>query len=156
MSDEVLPRIDITGRYGRLNEGLIDLIQYIPDDKLEWSPREELWDLRHILAHVAFSRHNWMGNFMTQKIKPEDVYDRTATKAGLGEVLRESWTRVLAFASDEASLDRRFEGELEGEKYSYTGHRIYYHLLEHDIHHRADVFHYLALLGVEHPDVETP
>ena len=30
------------------------------------------------------------------------------------------------------------------------------HLLEHDVHHRADLFHYLALLGIEHPEVETP
>jgi uncharacterized damage-inducible protein DinB len=37
-----------------------------------------------------------------------------------------------------------------------TGHWIAFHLLEHDIHHRADVLHYLALLGVEHPDVGTP
>ena len=156
MTGEALPRIEITEMYGRLNEGLIDLVEYIPDDKLEWSPRKDLWDLRHILAHVAFSRHNWTGNFLTQKIKPEDIHAAAATKAGIAEVLRESWARVLGFASDEASLDRQFEGELGGQQYSYTGHWIYFHLLEHDIHHRADVFHYLALLGVEHPEVETP
>jgi len=37
-----------------------------------------------------------------------------------------------------------------------SAQRIAYHLLEHDIHHRADIFHYLALLGIEHPQVETP
>jgi uncharacterized damage-inducible protein DinB len=37
-----------------------------------------------------------------------------------------------------------------------TGHWIAFHLLEHDIHHRADIFHYLALLGIETPDVGTP
>lgn len=151
-----LPRIDITEMYGRLNEALIGLVEYIPDDKLEWSPRQDLWDFRRILAHVAFARHNWTGNFLTQKIKPEDVFDRTATKTGIAEVLRESWARVLRFASDQASLDRQFEGELGGQRYGYSGHWIYFHLLEHDIHHRADVFHYLALLNVQHPEVETP
>jgi len=29
-----------------------------------------------------------------------------------------------------------------------TGDWIAFHLLEHDIHHRADIFHYLALLGI--------
>ncbi len=37
-----------------------------------------------------------------------------------------------------------------------TGHWIAFHLLEHDIHHRADIFHYLALLGIEHPQIGTP
>jgi uncharacterized damage-inducible protein DinB len=37
-----------------------------------------------------------------------------------------------------------------------TGHWIAFHLLEHDIHHRADIFHYLALLGIETPSVGTP
>ncbi len=47
---EALPRIEITEMHGRLNEGLVDLVEYIPDDKLEWSPREDLWDFHHILA----------------------------------------------------------------------------------------------------------
>ena len=29
-----------------------------------------------------------------------------------------------------------------------TEHWIAFHLLDHDIHHRADVVHYLALLGI--------
>ena len=49
-----------------------------------------------------------------------------------------------------------FEGEVEGQSFSYRGHWIAFHLLEHDIHHRSDIFHYLALLKIEHPDVGTP
>ena len=156
MTRETLPGLEITAQWGRLNDTIIALVDYIPDDKLDWSPQEELWNFRRILAHLAFARHNWTGNFLTQEIKPEDVFDKTATKAGIADVLHESWARVLRFASDEASLDRVFEGEREGEKYSFSGHWIAFHLLEHDIHHRADIFHYLALLGIEHPDVGTP
>ena len=36
-----------------------------------------------------------------------------------------------------------------------TGHWVAFHLLEHDIHHRADMFLYLALLGIEPPQVWT-
>ena len=32
------------------------------------------------------------------------------------------------------------------------GHWIAFHLLEHDIHHRADILHYLALLDVAVPE----
>ena len=156
MTNDTVPRLAITAQWGRLNDTIIALVDYVPEDKLEWSPREELWTFRRILAHLAFTRHNWTGNFLTQKIKPEDVFDKTTTKAGIAEVLRESWARVVRFASDEASLDRQFEGELDGQHYSYSGHWIAFHLLEHDIHHRADIFHYLALLEIEHPEIGTP
>ncbi len=156
MTNDALPHIDITEQWGRLNDGLIGLIEYIPDDKLEWSPQDDLWDIHHILAHVVFSRHNWMGNSVTQKIKAEEIHEATATKAGAQEGLRRSWARVMRFLSDEASLDRVFEGEAGGQPFSYRGHWIAFHLLEQDIHHRADIFHYLALLGIEHPEVETP
>ena len=33
---------------------------------------------------------------------------------------------------------------------------VAFHLLEHDIHHRADLLLYLALLGIETPQVWTP
>ncbi len=156
MMNEALPRIDITEQWGRLNDGLIELVTYIPDGKLEWSPQEDLWDFHHILSHLVFSRHGWMGNTLTQKIKPEEIYEPMATKAGAQEALRRSWARVLRFLSDELSLNRVFEGELEGQSFSYTGHWIAFHLLEHDIHHRADMFQYLHLLGIEHPEVDTP
>ncbi len=156
MTTTARSKLDITAQWGRLNDGLITLIDYIPEEKLEWSPREGLWGFRRTLAHLAFARHNWTGNFLTQAIKPEDVWDKTASKVGIAEALRESWARVLRFASDQANLDRVYEGELDGQHYGYSGHWIAFHLLEHDIHHRASVFDYLALLGIEHPEVGTP
>ena len=156
MTAQTLPRLDFTAQWGRLNDTLIGLIDVIPEDKMDWSPREDLMDLRHILAHVCFSRHGWMGNTISQKISPEDMWQQVQTSDGLKEQLRRSWARVERFLSDGANLDRDFEGELDGESYSYNGHWIAFHLLEHDVHHRADVFHYLALLEVPHPEVETP
>jgi len=60
---EALPRIDITEMYGRLNDGLIQLVEYIPEEKLEWSPRENLWDFRHILAHPSVLAAQLDGEF---------------------------------------------------------------------------------------------
>ena len=44
----------------------------------------------------------------------------------------------------------------DGNRERKLGHWIAFHLLEHDIHHRADIFHYLALLEIEHPEIGTP
>ena len=60
----------------------------------------------------------------------------------------------LHFLGDTSKLDASYEDDPAYPPVS--GHWIAFHLLEHDIHHRADIFHYLALLGIETPDVGTP
>jgi uncharacterized damage-inducible protein DinB len=79
------------------------------------------------------------------------------TKGDLKDNLRWSWERLLRFLSDPANLDRVYTGMgPDGAEQTADGHWIAFHGLEHDVHHRADIFHYLALLGIEHPDVGTP
>ena len=59
--------------------------------------------------------------------------------------------------TDQARLDAEYPVQDPGEPVEIrSGHWIAFHLLEHDIHHRADLMHYLALLGIEHPQVGTP
>lgn len=145
--------LDFAEQWGRLNDTVIALVDYIPDDKLDWSPQEGGWDFRTILSHVSSTRENWL--------TPEGVDRETALAAVKGKEdlkrrLRESWGRVERFLSQQRYLDRVYEGVRNGQEYSFSGHWIAFHLLEHDVHHRADVFHYLALLGIEHPEVGTP
>jgi uncharacterized damage-inducible protein DinB len=60
------------------------------------------------------------------------------------------------FLSEPTNLSKAYEMQYYDETRSLTGNWLAYHLLEHDIHHRADIFCYMALLGIEHPNVETP
>ena len=84
------------------------------------------------------------------------MLDAVKTKDDVKKQLQESWVRVERFLSEQRYLDRLYEGSRGDVDYSYSGHWIAFHLLEHDIHHRADIFHYLALLGIEHPQIGTP
>ena len=160
------PSLDIVPYWGRLNDGLATLIDYLPDDKLDWSPHEGLWSLRGIVLHIALARHNWMGSTVQDGL---DGPNRTSaeavqqllvegqTKDGMRKHLALSWERVQRFLSDPTKLAKAYtEIDPDGTKRTLDGHWIAFHLLEHDVHHRADIFHYLALLGVEHPEVGTP
>ena len=42
MTDTAFPPLDITAQWGRLNDGLITLMDYVPVDRMDWSPREGL------------------------------------------------------------------------------------------------------------------
>jgi uncharacterized damage-inducible protein DinB len=146
-------KLDFAAQWGRLNDTIIALVDYVPDDKMEWSPREDLWGFRTILSHVSSTRDNWL---TPEGVDREGVLATVTSKDDVKERLRESWVRVQRFLSEQRYLDRVYEGSRGDVDYSYSGHWIAFHLLEHDIHHRSDIFHYLALLGVEHPQVETP
>ena len=163
MSETSFPPIDVTAQWGRLNDSIVTLVDYVPDDKLDWSPRLELWNFRGILLHTIVVRDNWLGSLRrdgaTSLDEPEAIGSfirSTRSKADIQRELRRSWDRLGRFLSDPRKLDAVYERRRDDQDYSYSGHWIAFHLLEHDIHHRADIFHYLALLSIEHPDVGTP
>jgi len=153
MTEPQYATLDIAAHWLRLNDTIIGLVDYIPEDKLDWSPREDMWSFQTILSHVASTRGNWL---TSEGVDREAALAAVTSKGDLRRLLRESWSRVERFLSEQRYLDRVYEGERAGQTYSYSGHWIAFHLLEHDIHHRSDIFHYLALLEIEHPEVGTP
>ena len=74
-------RIDITPVWARLNADLIRLVDYIPDDKLSWSPKEGLWNFRGILLHIADARDGWLGGTVKDGIVAPNVWQTVRTKA---------------------------------------------------------------------------
>jgi uncharacterized damage-inducible protein DinB len=155
MSEASSP-IDVLPFWARMNDQIVRLIDYIPDEKLNWSPQPQLWNFRGILIHVSMARHNWLGNQVRDGEPSPDVLREGRTKDELKHQLRVSWERLERFVSDPAKVDASYQFVYFGKPETLTGHWLAYHLLEHDVHHRADIFHYLALLGIEHSHVETP
>ncbi len=154
MSETSFPPIDVTVQWGRMNDGLITLVDYVPDDKLNWSPQPDLWNFRGILLHTVMTRDNWLQHAVQDGETAPDVLATVQSRDEIQRELRRTWERVQRFLADSEKLDAMYERSWDGE--GVSGHWIAFHLLEHDIHHRADIFHYLALLGIEHPDVGTP
>ena len=145
------PALDIVQHWGRVNDELIALVDLVPDERIEWSPKPELWNFRGILLHIAASRDYWMGTIIQDGDPPANVYETTRSKPEIQREYRRTWARVQRFLSDPTKLAATYQ-----EDALVSGHWIAFHVLEHDIHHRADVFHYLALLGIEHPEIGTP
>ena len=78
--------IDLREQWSRFNEGLIRLVDYVPDDKLNWSPRPELWNFRGILLHIAAARDGWLGGEVQDGDPAPSVYQTTRSSA---EIQRE-------------------------------------------------------------------
>ena len=150
-----LAKLDIAPVWARFNEGLIRLVDYVPDDKLNWSPQPELWNFRGILLHIAAARDGWL-NGVEAGVDGAEVWRTVRTKDQIKAAYARTWERMATLLAHPDRLDARYEDDGPEGARSISGHWMAFHLLEHDIHHRADIMHYLALLGVAHPDVGTP
>lgn len=146
------PPLDITPIWARVNDELVRLVDYVPDDKLDWSPKPGLWNFRGILFHIASARDTWLSRDIRDGADAPGVERTANTKAAIQDSLLRTWKRLAAFLSDAAKLDATYTTPWE----TASGHWVAFHALEHDIHHRADILHYLALLDIEHPEVGTP
>jgi uncharacterized damage-inducible protein DinB len=151
MSD--FPALDITPYWRAANDNLIQIVDAIPDDKLNWSPKPELWNFRGILLHIAGVRDGWLGTDVKDGLDVPSVYTTVRSKSEIQQAYRRTWDRLAAFLGDERKLAVTYTDE---HYRTATGHWIAFHLLEHDIHHRADLLHYLALLDVDTSPLSPP
>lgn len=146
MTDDT-PGLVIAEYWAQLNDDLVTLVDSVPDDKLDWAPRPELYPMWRILRHIAGCRDGWLGDVVGDGIEAPDVHETVHTRADVQQAYRRTWARIAAFLGDPARLDASYEDDGR----VIDGHWIAFHLLEHDIHHRGDLLHYLALLGIDAP-----
>jgi len=155
MTAATFPPLDITPMWARVNDELIELLDLLPDDKLDWSPQPERWNARGILLHICIGRHIFTLPALRDVGDPPDVLKEGQTREGLKEQLRASWRRVEAFLSDPALLAREYDTPYQGRTSRVSGHWLAFGQLEHDVHHRGEIISYLSLLGIAHPEPDT-
>jgi uncharacterized damage-inducible protein DinB len=147
--------LSITPMWARVNHELIELVDRLPEDKLDWSPKPGLWNARGILLHICIGRHGMMQALIGDGEEPPNILQEGQTREGLKEQLRASWRRMEPFLASPELLDREYEVPYQDQRAHLSGHWLAFGQLEHDVHHRADIVHYLGLLGIEHPEPDT-
>ena len=156
MTADPAARFDLLPIWRRVNEMLIDLAGLVPEERLDWAPRDDLWSARRLFLHLCDAREEWMTRAFADG-EPNIGFPKVAhSKDDIREALRGTWERVWRTVGDQAKLNAVYRDRWWAEAPPRDGHWVAFHLLEHDIHHRADILMYLALLGVETPQVWTP
>lgn len=147
------PALNISAYWAEINDDLVRIVDLVPDDKIDWSPKPELWNFRGILIHVSDARDRWLSDMQGGVADGEgypNIWATARTKDDLRRELVRTYERLLRFLGNQAQLDAPHEETWDRHTRSYDGHWIAFHLLEHDVHHRAELMQRLALLGVEH------
>jgi uncharacterized damage-inducible protein DinB len=153
------PGLQISAYWRSVHDDLMSIVDLFPSGKLNWTPQENLWNARGILIHVADARDGWLADGHHGVHDGEaypNIWQTARSRDDIKRELERTFERVQRFLRNSAQLEAIYTDEWQGEKLVRDGHWIAFHLLEHDIHHRADLLLYLALCGVETPQVWTP
>lgn len=138
--------------YGKIRRRTLRVARCIPEDKVEWTYEQGKWTLGDVLRHLA-ALERWMF--------AETVAGRPSRYAGCGPELARGKDEVLAYVdrmheetlsilrelSDE-DLERPCTTPAGAELSTWKWLRA---MVEHEIHHRGQIYLYLAMLDVPTP-----
>ena len=142
--------LDIAPYWRTVQDDLVHIVDLFSDSTLNWTPKESLWNSRGILIHVADARDGWLTRDVQDGDPYPNIWATARTKDDLNRELNRTFTRLERFLGNQAQLDRTYTDERDDAGRTYNGHWIAFHLLEHDIHHRAELLQRLALLDIDH------
>jgi uncharacterized damage-inducible protein DinB len=128
------------------------VLRAVPADKLEWRHTDGVFSSGDLARHIAaVERYTFT----------ENVLGRPSRYRGCGPELADGKENVIAFMerthAEAVDLLKNLTPErLSGKGLSPTGvpvsaWRLLRAMVEHEIHHRGELYVYLALLGVERP-----
>jgi uncharacterized damage-inducible protein DinB len=152
MADPTAPRHELLRRFERVRERTLRVARVIPPADLEWVPRADGWSFGDLLRHLASAeRHLFV----------ENACGRPSRYRGHGRELAEGYEAVFAYlerlhAESMAILDAFSEPDFERkiETLGGTSIRVRHWLdamIEHEAHHRGQIYLMLGLRGVAVP-----
>ena len=128
------------------------LVKCIPPDKLEWTYREGKFTLGDLARHIAT---------VERYVMAESVKGGKNAYPGCGRDLAEGLENVIAFmermhAESMAVFGKVTDADLNKKVYAAEGSQISMwkllrSMIEHEAHHRGEMYVYLGMLGVKVP-----
>ena len=140
------------GYYENLRARTLRVIAAIPPNEIEWSPTTGKWSLGDIIRHIAG---------IERYMYAETVSGRPSRYTGCGRDLADGFDATLAYMNglhaESMDMFRALTPEqLHGKCMTPAGSPIttwkwLRAMLEHEIHHRGQIYTYLGILGVTTP-----
>jgi len=131
---------------------LLDVLRVMPAEKWDFAPVPEIMTFRRMALHIADAEEGWRQVALAELTEWPEYPDSKYAKPEdaiclLGEIHQRT---VELLQSKPASwLD---DTTKIWDKYTVTYRWIFLHVLEHEIHHRAQMLTYLRLVGIVPPN----
>lgn len=145
---------ELFGHWTAVRQGLLAALDMLTDEQLAFTPREGLWSLGTVARHIANAEDGWFRYVAARELEewPPLADEEYATVKSVKQLLTEvhDWTETYLKAVEVADLDRTISTPWDEE---LTLRWIVWHVLEHEIHHRGEIYLMLGLMGMEAPDM---
>jgi len=135
-----------------IRERTLRVVRAVPPEKLEWRHADDVFSCGDLARHIAaVERYTFT----------ENALGRPSLYQGCGPELAEGHENVLTFMErmhreSVAMLKHLTPDDLAGKGISpqgvpVTAWKLLRAMIEHEVHHRGEIYVYLALLGVPRP-----
>jgi uncharacterized damage-inducible protein DinB len=145
---------DLFSHWEAVRVGLHQALDGLTQEQLAFVPREGLWSLGTVACHIANAEDGWFRYVAAREVDEWPSIDQTryCTVASIKALLNEvhGYTMACLQTIDVVDLDRTITAPWGAE---LTLRFIIWHVLEHEIHHRGEIYLMLGLMGIEGPDV---
>ena len=138
--------------YSRIRQRTLNVLSYIPKDKLEWTYQEGKFTFGDIIRHLAT---------IERYMYAENAQFKPSRYPGHGRELADGYEQTLKFLHDTHAESMEIFSSLTTEDLqkkcttpggaSITMWKWLRAMVEHEIHHRAQLFTYLGILGIQPP-----
>jgi uncharacterized damage-inducible protein DinB len=136
----------------KVHERTVRVIRCIPPDRLDWSYAPGKFTLGDLVRHIAAIERNMFA---------ENVQGKPSRYAGCGKELADGYDQVLQFMESKHRESVEIFSRLSPDDLnrkcetpggvSITVWKWLRSMVEHEIHHRGQIYLYLAMLGVATP-----
>ncbi len=135
-----------------IRERTMRVVRAVPDEKFEWRHADGVFSCGDLARHIAAAERYTFA---------ENVHGRPSRYPGCGPELAQGRENVIAFMEQMhretvEKLQNLTPDVLAGRGLSPTGvpitaWKLLRAMVEHEVHHRGEMYVYLALLGVPRP-----
>ena len=136
----------------RVHERTMRVVRCVPPDKLDWTFRAGKFSLGDLLRHMAL---------MERQMFAETVRGNKSQYAGCGPEFGASYDDIVALMERAHAETRQIVSALGPQDLQrkcitpdgapITTWKWLRAMVEHEIHHRGQIYTYLAMLGIETP-----
>jgi uncharacterized damage-inducible protein DinB len=140
---------NLNDRWTQVRARLLETVDKFADSELDFRPFPASWTVRRLMLHIAHEENGEFNHGLTQMLPafpaeydPAQYPNLAALKALLAEVHAPNQAYLAAL--NDADLERTIHAPWDTD---YRLAEMVEHLIEHEIHHRAELSLILGMLG---------
>lgn len=135
--------------WNRIHKETAQVLAAAPDDKLDWRPAEGMFTLRELMRHMPEAESALVRTVLAGTMQKGEL---DLSTAGVEEIVRAYRASHERLAAEVAGLTlEQLNEEIEAFGRRMRRRVLLRGMIEHEIHHRGQLYTYYRLAGIEPP-----